>query len=177
MAIAEFSSGKAGHGIGDDIFLDITGLKQGKIKGESHDAKHPDQILVIEWGWGATAPRDLATGQASGKRHYDTLKILKRVDASTPMLLNALCVNEQLTDLVLTLRRPGGKDALCYLVIKMKKASVTRISWMPPTESQSWERESVEFNFQSYEMTYNPMKSDTSRRGAVITSDDITHTA
>ena len=35
-----------------DMFLKVDGTKQGPIKGESTDDKHPDEIEVCGWRWG-----------------------------------------------------------------------------------------------------------------------------
>ena len=51
---------------------------------------------VVSWSWGETqsgssnfevkAPRDVATGQSSGKRQHKPLTITKEFDKATPML-------------------------------------------------------------------------------------------
>jgi type VI secretion system secreted protein Hcp len=177
MAMLESSSGKAGHGNGDDIFLMATGQKQGKLVGEIQEDKHKGSIQVIEWSWGAESPRDHATGLATGRRFYSHLKVLKRIDSTTPLFLQALSTNETLTQLLLTLRRPGGATAVEYLKIAMTNAGVAKHEWLPPANGQSWEHEWVSFTFQKYDMTYTGAKVDGSKRASITTSDDWSFTA
>lgn len=42
------------------------------------------------------AAREAGTGRATGRRQYRPLKIRKRIDASSPLLLKSLCNNERI---------------------------------------------------------------------------------
>ncbi len=77
-----------------EAYMVIEGKKQGKIKGSVYREEHKDKIGVIAIDHDITSPRDVHTGQASGKRTHGSFKITKEVDAATPLLYQALCTNE-----------------------------------------------------------------------------------
>jgi type VI secretion system secreted protein Hcp len=58
-------------------------------------------------------PREEATGQLTGKRQHGPVKIVKRIDKSSPLLLKALCRNEMVTSAEFRFFRPspGGSGA------------------------------------------------------------------
>src|SRR5947209_14276679 len=56
----------------------IKGKRQGQFKGEGVIQKRKDKWMpVISFSFGLDAPRDVATGQASGKRAYKPLCFTK----------------------------------------------------------------------------------------------------
>jgi type VI secretion system Hcp family effector len=78
IAVASLGAGTGSQDVpsasaaSSDYFLKIEG-----IEGE---------IEVQSFSWGVSSPRDVATGQSSGKRQYQPLIIRKRIDKSTPLL-------------------------------------------------------------------------------------------
>jgi type VI secretion system secreted protein Hcp len=88
-----------------DMFLEVTDKKAGAIKGEAKGKAHADKIVVLNYSFHVEAPRDIATGLASGKRRHYPLSITKLVDRSSPLLFQALTTNSVLTKVVLTVRR------------------------------------------------------------------------
>ena len=63
-------------------------LKIGDIKGESTDSGHKEWIDVLSVSGLETvvAPRDAASGLPTGRRTYEPVRIMKRIDKSTPLL-------------------------------------------------------------------------------------------
>jgi hypothetical protein len=54
-----------------DIYISVEGTKQGKFKGETSMVKgFTDQSRVLKFSYGVVSPRDVSTGQASGKRQH-----------------------------------------------------------------------------------------------------------
>jgi type VI secretion system secreted protein Hcp len=45
---------------------------------------------VLSFSFGVQSPRDVATGQASGKRQHDPIVIVREVDSASPLLLRGL---------------------------------------------------------------------------------------
>jgi type VI secretion system secreted protein Hcp len=76
----------------------ITGQKQGDLPA----------IQVTGFSHEIVSPRDAASGLATGKRIHKPITISKTIDASTPLLLNALADNENLSKLKLTLQMGGN---------------------------------------------------------------------
>jgi type VI secretion system secreted protein Hcp len=87
-----------------DMFLEVEDTKAGKIKGE---AKKPqeDKIVILNYIFHVDAPRDIASGAASGKRRHYPLRVTKLVDMSSPALFQALTTNSVIKKAILTVRR------------------------------------------------------------------------
>jgi type VI secretion system secreted protein Hcp len=66
-------------------FVKIQGTKQGAFKGGSPDPKWIGWSEVYGYDFLVQSPRDPATGQASGKRQHQPVKIIKRWDGSSPL--------------------------------------------------------------------------------------------
>jgi len=69
--------------------------KQGASKGESPKTERKDWISVLAFNFEVISPRDVATGQASGKRQYKPIRFVKEWGAASPQLLTACARNEQ----------------------------------------------------------------------------------
>jgi type VI secretion system secreted protein Hcp len=112
-------------------YVKIKGTKQGQFKGESvqKTGAGTGQIPVIRFNSVATAPRDAASGQASGKRQWQPIRLTKQWGAASPQLVQALSTNEQLPSVVFEFYRPdpAGKQQLHYR-ITLRNAAVTSIS-------------------------------------------------
>jgi type VI secretion system secreted protein Hcp len=53
-----------------------------------------DSIECIFYEQVVNTAREAATGMATGRRTYEPLKIIKRIDKATPLIAKALCRNE-----------------------------------------------------------------------------------
>src|SRR5579859_4948716 len=79
-------------------YLRLKGQKQGEIKGGVLIKGREGSIGIIAVTHSIVSPRDAATGQPSGKRQHKPFKFTKELDQSTPLLLQALVNNENLTE-------------------------------------------------------------------------------
>jgi type VI secretion system secreted protein Hcp len=77
------------------IFVTIEGSRQGKFKAEG-GPQFGDRIPILRFEFDADAPRDMASGQASGKRGNRMLTIVKDWSAASPQLFQAVATNEPL---------------------------------------------------------------------------------
>ena len=80
-----------------EAYAKITGKKQGAFKGDSKRKGKNDSIQLLGLELGAKAPRDQATGNASGKRQYEPIEIEIEMGPPATQLLQALATNEVLT--------------------------------------------------------------------------------
>jgi type VI secretion system secreted protein Hcp len=78
-------------------YATLTGQKSGVIKGSVTAKGHEGTIAILDYSYEVTSSRDPATGLATGKRQHTPLVIRKEVDSATPMILNMLTQNENLT--------------------------------------------------------------------------------
>jgi hypothetical protein len=73
-----------------DIYISVEGTKQGKFKGETSMVKGPTgQSRVLKFSYGVGSPRDVFTGQASGKRQHKPIVITREPGAASPQFYGA----------------------------------------------------------------------------------------
>jgi type VI secretion system secreted protein Hcp len=142
------------------MFLKVEG-----VTGESSDADHKGEIDVVSWSWGLQASLDASTGQASGRRRLSELQIVKRVDRSSPTLMDFVKTNKPVKNVTLTVRK-AGKTPLKYFTIELKDARVTSVK----TESVDAELvERVSLGFVEITVTYIQQDSTGAKGGGDIT--------
>jgi type VI secretion system secreted protein Hcp len=102
-------------------------LDFGSVKGESVSTKHMDQIELLSWSWGASNPTTIVgAGMSAGKVAMSDLSFTKRVDKSSPKLLE-LCITGKHVDLVTLFcsKQTGGKTPDDFLTIKFWEVYVS----------------------------------------------------
>jgi type VI secretion system secreted protein Hcp len=111
-----------------NAYLRLTGDVQGEIKGSVTQAGREDSIMVMACSHEINSPRDAASGLATGKRQHKPLVITKEIDKSTPLLMNALVNNENISNLSLQFWQPSrsGKEVQ-YYTIELINATVSDI--------------------------------------------------
>jgi len=111
-----------------DFFMTAEGIKQGKFHGDSKVKGSEDQINVVGFTYEVDSPRNITTGQASGKRQHKPIVITKDWGASSPQFLNALVTGEKLPQVILEMVTvdASGKKKLTYK-ITLKNAQVTGV--------------------------------------------------
>jgi type VI secretion system secreted protein Hcp len=143
-----------------NAYLKLKGAKQGDIKGSVTQKGRADKIMVIAVQHEVSSPRDPASGLPTGKRMHHPFVITKELDKSTPLLFNALCNNEGITEWELQHWQPSptGVEKQHYTV-KLTNASIAWIrSIMPnnkhPELMKFAEYEEIGFTYQKIEWTW-----------------------
>jgi len=113
--------------------VQITGQRQGAIgpitlQGVSHEI---------------VSPRDAGSGLPTGKRQHKPITITKQLDQSTPLLLNALVNNENLSSVMITLASGGNPVA----TIKLTNASIADYVDHGTTETWSFTYQKIEWTW------------------------------
>jgi type VI secretion system secreted protein Hcp len=111
-------------------WISVKGAKQGQFKGEATAAARRDKWMgVLAFTMGVTAPRDVASGQASGKRQYQSVTVVKAWGAASPQGLTACASNEVLTevDIEFTRQSPTGQEVV-YQTVRLTNASFAQIA-------------------------------------------------
>jgi type VI secretion system secreted protein Hcp len=108
------------------IFVTIEGTKQGKFKTEG-GPQFGDRIPVLRFTYEIISPRDLNTGQASGKRQHRPVTITKDWNASSPQFFQAVTTNEPLKSVLIEVFRtnPGGAEEV-VATIRLTDAAIAR---------------------------------------------------
>lgn len=156
--------------------VSIKGKKQGQFKGEGIQDKRKDKWSpVLTFDMGVQSPRDIATGQASGKRQWSPVRIVKEWGPSSPQLLAACSTNEVLPEVVFEFSKtnPNGEEYV-YQTIKLTDATIASVSHFTGHEdgdegsssskhtgaADTLELERVGFTFRKIELTDNDGKTN-----------------
>lgn len=147
-----------------DIYMSITGAKQGSIKGEGK-APGPGQwlkvISVTEPG--SASSGDAATGMATGKRQHETIRVVKEVGGSSPQLQRALATGEVLKEVVFEFYRPTGKGQNeLYETIRLNDALISSIQRRAEANaSHGAPQEEITFEYEKIQISHNQGKNST----------------
>jgi len=151
-----------------DIYLSVQTKRAGKVKGEAVTPGHEDDIVVHGWNWGVAASSALGSSQATGRRSYRGLTVVKHIDAATTALMAALATNDEIKEAKLTMRK-SGSEQIDYFLVTLQKARVTAVDHS--TDAQGNTLETVTLQFQKVSVEYRPQKS-AGGRGASLTFED-----
>jgi type VI secretion system secreted protein Hcp len=132
----------------------------GTIKGESRDARHPDEIEVLSWSWGVShaGATNQGGGGGAGKASFHDFTFTHHVDKASPLLLRACATGEHVKDATITVRK-AGKGQQEHLVIKMTDVLVTSVSMSMGADGDS-SVESIGLAFAKVDLEYKPQKPD-----------------
>jgi type VI secretion system secreted protein Hcp len=127
-----------------EFYVTVEGTKQGKIKGDSTRESHKASIPCFGFTYEVTSPRDLASGQASGKRQHKPITVQSEWGASTPQLWQALVTNEVLKSVLIEFMKttPEGVEEV-YSTIKLTNATVSNAKFLGGTERGTHQHEST----------------------------------
>jgi len=153
-----------------DAFLAISGKRQGAIKGECKSTGHVDEITVIGWQWGLSAPTAVGSNQATGRRVHEALVITKHIDAASTKLMAALATNEEIKTAKLSLRK-AGLAADDFMTIELGQARVTGLHIDFGDDGGT--REVVKITYQKIDVTYHPQLSAGGKGGTMSFTDEL----
>lgn len=161
-----------------EFYVSIEGTKQGKFKGESVRDAHKAKLAGLSYAHEITSPRDVATGQASGKRQHGPITFTKEWGAASPQLFNALTKNEVLKSVVFEFFQttPEGTEVV-YHQVKLTNATVSRIRYMTgKDESASSAKHTAVYDTHELEeisLTYQKIEVE-NKIGKTMAEDDWT---
>ena len=106
-----------------EAYMKCSFTKQGASQGQSPRPAHKSEIPILRVDYQVEAPRDVATGKASGKRYHRPLTILKEWGASSPQFFAACWTNELISTLTLTFwqKDANGTDQQNYQITLTKR--------------------------------------------------------
>ena len=144
------------------LFLKANGKD---IKGEStqKDLDRADSIECLHYEQEGYTPFEASTGQASGRRQYKPLVIRKRIDASTPLLWQAMTTNQKVEGEFRFYRPNPAGDGTTeqFYAVEISKAFIASIKQIvedtiAPGQSQIPPMEEITFIFHDIVWTYKP---------------------
>jgi type VI secretion system secreted protein Hcp len=114
--------------------LSIIAQNQGEIEGSDDISSREGSILIQSVEHCVEIPSD-SRGISSGRRVHKALQVTKEIDKSSPMLMQALCTGEVLTEVTLGWYRidETGSEELYYCIF-LQNALISKIKpWLPNT--------------------------------------------
>lgn len=156
-------------------YMTIEGTSQGNITqaaftedsvGNIWQEGHEDEVLVQAFKHNVMIPRDPQSGQPSGQRTHRPVTVTKIFDKASPLLYNALCSGEVLTNVEIKWYRTAVSGAQeHYFTIKMEDAVIVDIQgYMPncqdPANEAFTHLEDVSFSYRK--ITWNHEVAGTS---------------
>ena len=151
-----------------DMFLK---LKSPDVTGEASDADHKGEIDVVSWSWGIQGSTDVATGQAAAKAKLTELRIVKRIDRSSPVLMQ-LARNNKITESATLTMRKAGTTQLTFFKIELKKVRVTAVNLQSENTVGATSTDLVErvnLGFEHVTVTYTPQGMTGAKGGGDVT--------
>jgi type VI secretion system Hcp family effector len=132
---------------GQRVFMTVVGKTQGSFPGENMTTR----IEIISFEMEMTSPRDMVSGQASGKRQHFPIIIQKATGVASLQFVKALTTNEQLTTVTFEVYKPSaaGANVLDYKIV-LTNAAISNFKQYY-IEGQKGFIDSIKFIFQAIE--------------------------
>jgi type VI secretion system secreted protein Hcp len=148
------------------MFLKVQG-----VTGEAADTEHKGEIEVVSWSWGMQASTSVVAGRAGGKAAIGELHVVKRVDRSSPTLMNYLRSHKSVPEARLTVRK-AGQTPLEYYLIELEDVRITALQ----TQSENAELvERLTLGFSKVRVSYIPQGADGGPGGGANVFEADTH--
>jgi type VI secretion system secreted protein Hcp len=144
------------------LYLTANGTK---IDGDSTilSMERENSIECLSFTDSVRTAREASSGMASGERTYEPIRIVKRIDKSSPLLAKALCNNEVIEAKFKFYRpNPAGdgttEQHFAVEITEGRVASITRVSpdVIDPASANAPPTEEVTFVFGRIVWTYIP---------------------
>jgi type VI secretion system secreted protein Hcp len=156
-----------------DVYLSVQTKRAGKLKGESRVAPHADDIIVHGWSWGVSASSALGSSQATGRRTYKNLVVLKRIDSASTALMSVLATNDEVKEAKLSMRK-AGEGQRDFFTITLSQARVASLDLECGENGEAIER--VTFAFNKVQVDYELQQASGQRGGGTSFQDEILST-
>jgi type VI secretion system secreted protein Hcp len=155
-----------------DIHLHVQTERAGRIKGESRDSAHADEIQVVSWNWAVRSTSVPGSTQPRARRScsYTALCVVKKIDLATTALMSALANNDRVTEARLTMRRAGG-GAVDYFSIVLAGARIEQVEHTVDGAGDALER--VHIVFSRVEVEYRPQDAAGLAGGGSTFTDEL----
>jgi len=152
-----------------EMFLHLVTAGAGKAKGEARTTGYEDDIQVLGWRWGASAPTAMGGKVDTARRAYRQLVLVKAIDAASVVLLTALRDNDEVSEAALALRKRGGASDP-YFKMVLKGARVAAIDYSVGEDGLT--HEELTLTFAKIQVEYHAQGSD-GELGPALVFDDV----
>lgn len=144
-----------------DIFLKLG--DGSKVKGESTDSKHTNEIELTHFEIGVSNPSSVGsstTGSGSGKASFSPFRGVALVNKSYAPLVQMCATGDHFEGATVTVRKAGGKSPLEYLIYTFKQVYVDSISCGVDGSKDDRANQYMSFSYSQVHVKYTPQKPD-----------------
>lgn len=110
------------------LFLKLNGAD---IRGDSTQTSlgRENSIECVQFSQGVSVARETSTGLATGRRQYDPIVIVKRIDRSSPLLMKGLAENQPVSAVFKFFRPNPAGDGTTeqFYTIEIKDGRLTAV--------------------------------------------------
>ncbi len=152
-----------------DYFLKIKG-----VEGESHDAKHKNEIDVLSFSWGETQTGTHAGGGGggAGKVSMQDFHFVMKTNKASPKLLLACANGEHIGEATLTCRK-AGKEQQEFMKIKFTDLLVSSFQTGGSSTSDEIPMDQISLNYAKIEYEYREQAVDGTLGGPIKAGYDL----
>lgn len=152
-----------------DFFLKIDGAP-----GESHDAKHKDEIQLLSFSFGESnaGTMQFGGGGGAGKVVMQDFHFVMNVNKASPALLGKCATGEHLKSAILTCRK-AGKEQQEFLKVKFTDLLVSSFQTGGSSHSNHLPTDQISLNFTKVEWEYKPQNPDGNLGASVKSGFDL----
>lgn len=114
---------------------------------ESHTKTMEKYTRIVGFSWGVKSPRDITTGQATGRIQPQAVTITKFIDKSSPLIYQAVTTNKNIkeSEIVIFENQQKGTGKVKMFTVKMTDAAFASIQ--TGTADEGGAIEFIEMNF------------------------------
>jgi type VI secretion system secreted protein Hcp len=163
-----------------NAFVMIKGAHQGEIHGEATQANFENQIEIYSFSWDGDRPITIGPGQSgssSGKVSIGSFNMSKKTDRASCALHSAMCTNEVLTEVNVTLLKATGTSGqqMPFMTFHFTNGNISSFHWSGGAGGGDSPDESISIAFQKFELEYLTQDTQTGvMRAAANSSYDLT---
>ena len=150
-------------------YMTITGATQGDISagamsadsvGTLSNKAQEDSIQIQEFELEIAIPTDPQSGQPTGRRVHNGVRVVKYIDKSSPLLMQAIATGEQLTTVGIQFFRTAASGTQeHYYTINLNEASLVKCkpyfpNALDPDSTAYSHMEELHFQYKGIEVTH-----------------------
>jgi len=163
MLLGGLALAAPGAALADTIMAQCEGQTQGEIEGGATMKNFEGWMNVFGFGHGVVVPFDPSSGQRTGQRRHQPLRLYKAIDKATPKLYRALVTGESVDCEVRFFQTSKQGTLVNYFTIELENGFLSDITAASGSEGAGT-REVVSIIYQQITWTYE--------NGGISTTDE-----
>lgn len=114
------------------------------------------EVLSFSFGASQSVSNEASGGMSGGKPSVSSLNLMKRTDATSPLLFSGCCGGKHFAEVTVQLFKAGGTNQVKFMEYKLTKVFIESVQWSGSGGGDDTPMESLSLAFQKIEMTYLP---------------------